>query len=302
MRKADGLMLSHYLYFLSHNLRSRFLGERRPLLAGVKLTHRCNLRCPACPFWRRPGPDMPFEKVLAALDTVYRAGARLVIFEGGEPFLWRDGERTVEDLVRACRGRFFSVGITTNGTLPLQTSADRVWVSIDGPRQVHDSYRGCSYDRIVENIAASGHPCILANVTINRLNSAHIPQLVRDLQGVVRGITVQFCYPYGEGEDLTVSPEERRQVLDELIALKRQGCPLLDSYGVLKRLRDNTWRCHDWLIANVEPDGRVNCGCYLKGRGTVDCRLCGFAAHAELSRAFDWDPGAILCGRKAFGF
>ncbi len=292
----------HYLYLLQHNLRCRILGERRPLLAGFKLTHRCNLRCPACPFWRRPLGDIPYDTALAALDTVHRAGARLVILEGGEPFLWRDGARTVEDLVVAARQRYYAVGITTNGTLPLQTTADMVWVSIDGPREVHDRYRGKSYDRIMANIAAAQHPRIMANVTISRLNWERIPQLVRDLQGVVRGITIQFAYPYADGEDLTVPPEARRQVLDELIQLKRQGYRLLDSYGVLRRLRDNSWRCHDWLLANVEPDGRVSYGCYLRGRGTVDCWLCGFAAHAELSRAYDWDPAAILCGRQVFGF
>jgi MoaA/NifB/PqqE/SkfB family radical SAM enzyme len=55
-------MLSHYLYFLSHNLRCRILGERRPLLAGFKLTHRCNLRCAACPFWHRPAGDLSFAR------------------------------------------------------------------------------------------------------------------------------------------------------------------------------------------------------------------------------------------------
>ena len=295
-------MLSHYVYFLLHNLRSRLLGERRPLLAGFKLTHRCNLRCPACPFWRRPGPDIPFDAALAALDTLRQAGVRLVIFEGGEPFLWRDGERGLEDLVRAARARFFAVGISTNGTLPLDTTADVVWVSIDGPREVHDAYRGPSYDRILANVAAAKHPRILANVTINRYNWERISELVRDLRGLVRGITIQFAYPYRDGEDVTVSPEARHQVLDELIALKRQGYPVLDSYGVLHRLRDNTWRCHDWLIANVEPDGRIHYGCYLRGRGEIDCRRCGFAAHAELSRAYDWDPRAILCGRRVFRF
>ncbi len=295
-------MLSHYLYFLAHNLRCRLLRQQRPLLVGVKLTHRCNLHCPACPFWRRPAPDLRYEQALEALDRLYAAGARLVIFEGGEPFLWRDGEHRLEDLVRAARRRYYAVGITTNGTLPIETSADMVWVSLDGPREVHDAYRGPSYERIMANVAASGHPRVMANVTINRLNRPHIATLVRELQGRVHGITIQFSYPYADSEDCTISPAERRLVLDELIALKRAGYPLLDSYGVLRRLKDNTWRCHDWLLANVEPDGSIHYGCYLKGRADADCRKCGFAAHAELSRAYDWDPAAIDCGRRVFGF
>jgi MoaA/NifB/PqqE/SkfB family radical SAM enzyme len=228
---------------------------------------------------------------------------RLVIFEGGEPFLWRDGQRTVEDLVQAARHRgFFSTGITTNGTLPLESSADMVWVSIDGPREVHDVWRGPSYDRILTNIAASRHPRILANITIHRHNAQRIGELIRNLKGVVKGITIQFVYHYPDSEDLTVDAVTRRQILHELVTLKRQGYPLLDSYGVLRRLAGNTWRCHDWLIANVEPDGCMHYGCYLKGRGAVDCRRCGFAAHAELARAYDWDLAAIRTGQRVFGF
>ena len=295
-------MLGHYLYFLQHNLRARLWHERRPLLGGLKLTHCCNLRCPACPFWRRPQGDIPYERALAALDAVHRMGARLLILEGGEPFLWRDGARTVEDIVAAARQRFYAVGITTNGTLPIRTAADMVWVSLDGPQEVHDRYRGPTYDRILGHIAAAQHPRLMANITISRLNWERIPDLVRDLRGLVYGITVQFSYPYGDAEDLTVTPEARWQVLDELIALKRQGYPLLDSYSVLRRLRDNSWRCHDWLLVNIEPDGQIHQGCYLKQRGAIDCRRCGFAAHAELSRAFDWDAEAILTGRGVFGF
>jgi len=113
-----------YLYFLRHNLRCRLSGAREPLLAGFKITHRCNLRCAACPFWRRPGDDVAWPRALEVLDTLHAAGVRLLIFEGGEPFLWHDGERRLEDLVAEAKRRFFAVGITTNGTLPLQSAAD----------------------------------------------------------------------------------------------------------------------------------------------------------------------------------
>jgi MoaA/NifB/PqqE/SkfB family radical SAM enzyme len=192
--------------------------------------------------------------------------------------------------------------VTTNGTLPIDVPADIVWVSVDGLAESHNRVRGPVFDRVMANIAASTHPNIFANVTINGLNWEEIPELVRFLAGRVSGITVQFYYPYEGTEDLSVTGDQRRWVLQELIALKRAGYPLADSVPALRALMDNSWRCHPWLLANVEPDGSVEYGCYLRNRAEISCEKCGFAAHTELSLAYDWNLAAIAAGRKVFGF
>ena len=291
-----------YLYFLRHNLESRLLGKRRPLLAGFKLTHRCNLSCAVCPFWKLDEGHMSFAQARQALDTLFHAGVRLVIFEGGEPFLWRDGSHRLADLVTEARKRFFCVGVTTNGTLPIDAPADVIWVSVDGLRETHNRNRGPCFDRVIDNIAASSHPNVFANITINRLNWREMPDLVRFLADRVKGITVQFYYPYEGTEDLSLGAEDRVAVLEELIALKNDGYPLADSVPALRSLMHNTWRCHPWLIANVEPDGTVHFGCYLRNRAEISCEKCGFAAHTELSLAYDWSLPAIAAGRRIFGF
>lgn len=295
---------------LAHHWVSYHLtGDRRPLLAGFKLTHRCNLRCRTCPFWQRPRPDVTWEGVQAGLDELYAAGCRILILEGGEPTLWHDGDRRLEDVIGAARARGFArIGITTNGTLPIETGADIVWVSFDGLRETHEAVRGPIWERVMANIAASRHPRILAQVTISRTNWLELPELIRFLSDHVQGVTFQFFYPYRESDDLWLPWPERARVLRELAALKDQGYPVLDSYRVLRDLADNRWHCHDWLIADAEPDPEnparavVHRGCYLKGRAEADCRLCGFAAHAELSLAFDLHPGAIWAGQQVFHF
>jgi MoaA/NifB/PqqE/SkfB family radical SAM enzyme len=296
-------------YFAGHWMAYRLARQRKPLLAGLKLTHRCNLRCLPCPFWRRPRPDMPFEVALGALDELCRAGCRLLIIEGGEPFLWRDGPKRLEDVVCAARECGFArVGVTTNGTLPIETSADMVWVSVDGMREAHEAIRGACWDRVMDNLAASAHPRLYAQVTVNRKNWADLPRLVPFLANRVQGITVQFFYPYPESEDLWLPWPERRLLLEQLRTLKRQGYPILDSDRALRELGGGGWRCRDWLIANAEPDAgdpaqaRVHYGCYLKGRADADCRRCGFTAHAELSLAYDLHPGALWTGQRVFDF
>jgi len=296
-------------YLAGHWMAYRLAGQRRPLLAGLKLTHRCNLRCRSCPFWRRPRPDMSFEAARSALDDLWRAGCRLLIIEGGEPFLWRDGGKSLEDVVHAARARGFArVGVTTNGTLPIETSADMVWVSLDGMQAAHEANRGPCWDRIMENLAACSRPKLYAQVTVNRTNWADLPELVSFLAGRVEGITVQFFYPYPDSEDLWLPWAERRLLLEQMRILKRQGYPLLDSDRALHDLGDNRWRCHDWLIANAEPHpddpdrAQIHYGCYLRGRAEADCERCGFTAHAELSLAYDLHPGAIRTGQRVFDF
>lgn len=305
IRKMDALVP----YLVRHWIQHCVSGERRPVLAGLKLTHRCNLRCRTCPFWRRPRPDLSFSAVQTALDELHRAGCRLLILEGGEPLLWRDGERGLEDVIAAARSRGFArVCVTTNGTFPIETSADIVWVSLDGMKGAHEANRGPIWDTVMANLAASRHPRCFAQVTITRENWRDITELVRFLSGRVAGITIQFFYPFAESDDLWLGWEERRLVLEELAALKRAGYPVVDSYAALKALQANSWNCRDWLIADAEPApddpsrAVVRYGCYLKGRADVDCRRCGFAAHAELSLAYGLSPGALRTGARVFGF
>lgn len=234
-----------------------------------------------------------------SLKALYDLGVRLVIIEGGEPFLWKDNSYDIRDVVAEAKKLFFSVGITTNGTLSLEANSDIIWVSIDGLKKTHDLLRGESFDRIMANIKRSAHPKIYAHTTINRMNQGEIPEMVKFLSPKVKGLTFQFHYPYsGEADDLVLTFEERKIVLDELIKLKKDGFPIANSYACLQALKDNKWRCHSWMIASVEPDGKLTQGCYIKGRGEVSCKKCGFSAHTEISLAYSGVIESIKAGKK----
>ncbi len=294
-------LLAEHARIAGRFMAGRLWGQRQPLLASFKLTRRCNLRCAGCPFWRQTGADLDYPGVLQTLDQLQEQGARFLILEGGEPFLWRDGRRGLEDVVAAAQERFFSVGVVTNGTLPLESRADILWISIDGLDHAHNRNRGPVFDQVRAHIEACQHPRLYANVTINRLNWQELPALLEFLAGRVEGTTLQFYYPYAGTEDLGLTREQRRQVLDELLRLKRLGYPVTDSKAALQALKENSWRCHPWLLVNADVDGAITQGCYLTKRAEIACQHCGFAAHVELSMAYDLVPGAILVGRRVFG-
>ena len=291
---------------LDFYFRRRILGRKIPLIASFKLTYRCNLRCSGCPFHRRAheaGAHMSWEGAITALDALQRLGTRIVVFEDGEPLLWRDGSHHVRDLVDYARSRFFRVAATTNGTLPLDLPVHILWVSLDGLKETHDRLRSDSFDRAWANLQATEHPRVMVHITVNRENWKELEGLLEKIGELpaVRGVTVQFFYPYEQGEEpLALSPRERKAAIEMIIALKKRGYPIANSTGRLRGMIENNWRCHDDILVNVDPDGTITRGCYVKNRGAVHCQNCGFTPVAEASGALDLNPGAILVGWRIF--
>jgi Fe-coproporphyrin III synthase len=292
-------LCSFAMPFLAYNLGRTV----QPVLGGYKITNKCNLKCLHCPYWKRSGPDQNFEGVVATLTRLRSMGVRILILEGGEPLLWRDGEKNILDVIAEARKLFPCVCMTTNGTLPWgDLPLDRVWVSLDGPPPIHDAIRGeGTFEQVWGNLKQEGNGRSFVSTTINATNASAIPDLLALLKGVVEGVTIQFHYPYeGLPDPLFIPPVERRPILDELIRLKRLGYPVANSVSSLRELKNERWTCEDGLLANAEPDGTIVQGCYLKNRGPSECSLCGFTAHNEMSLAFRGRFQSILTGAKIF--
>ncbi len=295
------MKLFWYADLFSYYVKSRFLNIKQPLLAGLKITHECNLRCRHCPFWEKEKVSLSFAEIRNLLRYLYNIGVRFVIVEGGEPFMWKDNAYDIRDVISEARKLFFSAGLATNGTFLLEADPDIIWVSVDGQRKTHDLLRGKSFDRIMANIERSTHPCIYTHTTVNSLNYEEIPGMVEFLSPRVKGLTFQFHYSYTEKDvGLRLDSGSRKAVLDGLIRLKNDGFPIANSYACLEALKDNSWRCYPWMIASVEPNGKVTRGCYAKGRGEISCSECGFSVHTEISLAYSGVIESIRTGRKIF--
>lgn len=299
-------LIDRFTPFPAFFIRRKIFGQNLPLLASFKLTYRCNLTCAACPFHRRAGEEgdqISWTSAMVSLDALKRLGVLIVVFEGGEPLLWRDGRYHLCDLIDHAKKSFFRVAVTTNGTFPLNTQADILWVSLDGLKESQDRLRSGSFDEVWSNLQASRHGRLLVHFTINRENRHDIRPLLEQLKNIraFGGMTVQLFYPYGQGETpLTLSDGERKAVLEEVIEMKRQGFPILNSSGRLRAMIRNDWRCHDDILVNVDPDGTITRGCYVKSRGMIHCRACGFSAVSEASGALDLLPGSLRAGWSIF--
>ncbi|MGA1844880.1 MAG: radical SAM protein [bacterium] len=294
-----------FFTFLKYYFSTRLLGRRTPLLAGFKITHTCNLTCRHCPFWHENLPQMTFTEIQEVLKRLHAMGIRILLIEGGEPFLWRDGPYGLQDVVNEAKRYFLSVGVTTNGTVSLDLDCNSLWVSLDGLRETHNHIRGREiFDKVIANIESCAHPNLYVNTTINNLNWKEIPDLVKFLKDKVKGMTIQFYYPYEKTDQLMLTNGQRITVLDELIRLKREGWPVINSFRALENLKTNNWtpRCKDWMIASIEPDGTITQGCYVKNRGTVQCGVCGFSTNTEITLAYELVFESINVGRRVFNY
>ncbi len=285
---------------------SNYLRKKSPLLAGFKITRKCNLTCVHCPFWKSEGEDMDFKGVCNTIDYLAKEGAKIIIFEGGEPTLWRDSEYNFTHVLNYAKKKFLSVNFTTNGLNGFGYPTDTVWVSIDGLENGHDFLRGKGvFRKVINNIKEfkvfNDKPKLYANICINKQNFKEIPALCVYLKEIVDGITIQFYYPYDNNFQLFLPIKERVWVLNRLKNLKKyHKIPISDSVECLMDLKYNTWKCHPEALINAEPNGTINNGCYVKNRGEINCEYCGFAAHVELSRAMDIKLSSILTGLRVF--
>ena len=86
------------VYLLGYYLAGVF-GRRRPLLRGVKLIHACNLARVHCLFWKRKKVSLTFSHAVDSMKALRRLGVRIIILEGGGPFLRRDGDHRLDEVV-----------------------------------------------------------------------------------------------------------------------------------------------------------------------------------------------------------
>ena len=289
-----------FLYGLKYVVDYRLFGRAAPLMRGLVLTNRCNLRCRHCTITSREPMDLSYDQVTAAIDAFYAEGGRCLYLEGGEPLLWRDGPHDVEDVVEYAHQRgYYTVVVYTNGTRPLDTAADTVFVSVDGLQERHDALRGKSFERIMDHIQDSAHPSLYINYTINSENADQIGAFCEyvDRLDRIRGTFFYFHTPYYGYDALYVEPDERRRVVRRLLELRKRY-RILNSRAGLRSVLRNDWK-RPLGICSVYEGGTVYACCRYPGDPEL-CAQCGYLSYAEIDQTLKLKPGAILNALKYF--
>lgn len=141
--------------------------EKRLEMVHLQLTRNCNLRCWFCGQWGKKGFFSGKSETAMSLDewksvikslVDYRQNtgvSPMILLWGGEPLMYPQ----FAEIVAYLKQNDFTLGMVTNGVL-IDKYADicrrdfkKIYVSIDGDREIHDSIRGKGvFDKVSQNL------------------------------------------------------------------------------------------------------------------------------------------------------
>jgi MoaA/NifB/PqqE/SkfB family radical SAM enzyme len=291
-----------YLYLPFWFFKTRILGKKIPLVSVVFITDICNLKCKHCCIYAQGASiTKSYEQIEEDLNYCYKQGARFVDFEGGEPTLWRDGNKNLNDLLDLAKKiGFFSTTVTTNAQKDFSDSkADSIWVSMDGYGKFHDEIRGeGSFAQLVENIEKAAHPNLSVNMVVNALNYSSVDEVMEFVKNnpKIEKISINFHTPYQGTEHLTLDWEKRIEIIDKVISYKRKGYPIMNSVSGLKCMKNLNFKKYCWISNFVHINGEKlsDCGGTILGL----CDQCGFCMAGEMNAVMSLKPDTIFAGLK----
>ena len=284
--------------------RARFFGRRAPLQTVLFISDICNLRCKHCSVYELKNPhNMTYEQVREHLQYSYDLGSRFVDFEGGEVTIWRDGDKRINDLIALANEiGFFSCTITTNAQLPFKGStADSIWVSLDGYGDYHEEVRGKgTFAKLEKNIAECGHKHLSVNMVVNTLNYEAVEQTIEYAKNnpAIEMISINFHTPFEGTEYLALELDKRSEFIDKVLEYKKKGYPIMNSKSGLKLMKSNKFEKRCWVTNFIYPDGSRG---FCIGDGTATCDKCGFCMAGEMASVFAFKPDTIFAGLKLRG-
>ena len=290
------MRFSSFAYFTFFALKTIVFRLKKPILGTIILTDACNLSCRHCSVNNITSVIHPYEAIRKEMRILYGMGIRILFFCGGETFLWRDGDKTLRDLVIEAKGMgFLIVNIVTNGTFPIDLpEADLILLSLDGDRKRHNAIRGDTYDIIMHNIGNATADNICLYMAVNALNKdaiAHVCELARTTNNV-RAVSFNFHTPYPDTRELALTREEKALCCEVIAQKKDDGCPVFNLKSAFPAIIGNSFPvpCHQCVV--MEKGKLSICGCCIDVPGL--CSQCGYFFVAEYTLLFSGNPKIIL--------
>ena len=290
------MKISSFFYFAKFGIRTILFKKKDPVLGTIIVTDKCNLKCKHCSVNNITAVIHPYEQIHDEMRQLYEMGIRILFFCGGETFLWKDGERTIRDLVvEAKKMGFLIVNVVTNGTYPLDLpEADLILLSLDGDKEHHNAVRGDTYDKIMENISNATSDNICFYMAINQINKTVIQDVclaARDTKNV-RAVSFNFHTPYPDTRELALSKEEKVQCCEVIKKMMREGMPVFNLKSAFPYLIHNNFPtpCHQCVV--MENGKLSTCGRCIDVPGL--CDECGYFFVAEYTLLFRGNPKIIF--------
>ena len=282
------MKLSTFWPLFRFGVKTVLFRKKEPILGTVIVTDKCNLKCKHCSVNNITAVIHPYFQIRKEMQTLFDIGVRILFFCGGETFLWKDGEKTLRDLViEAKKMGFLIVNVVTNGTFPIDLpEADLILLSLDGDRERHNAVRGDTYDKVMENIRNATSDNICFYMAINQINKDAIREVcltARDTKNV-RAVSFNFHTPYPDTRELALSKEEKAECCEVIKQMMKEKAPVFNLKSAFPYLTNNTFPtpCYQCLVIE---NGKISiCGRCIDVPGL--CDECGYFFVTEYTLLF----------------
>ncbi len=281
-----------------------FFRKDIPIISSIVLTDLCNLSCLHCAVSNIEKIHYPYEQIVGALKHFFKKGSRIVNFCGGEPFLWRDGDKTLCDVVRVAKSiGFRSIPIVTNGTYPMDIDCDTILVSIEGDRDAHNKIRNDTYDLVLKNINESSNSNFYIFMSINTINLHTIDSIANLVveHPKINAISFNFHIPYNEKlRPLAMSQSQKEYAVNKIKSLINQGYPIVNTKAALNAYITGKWTPKT-RYSQVFQNGEYFQCCRASVTNPNVCKECGYLYCIELDLISRFNIPAIFQSLRTFG-
>ena len=221
--------------------------EKKIEMVHFQITRNCNLRCYFCGQWGKKGffsdaggKDMSFEvwqNVIYQLDEYKKENKTQIDITlwGGEPLV----SPYFDEIVNYLHNRNYKIAIVTNGVLidkhidTIRCCVDKIYLSIDGTKEIHDSIRGTGvFDKVIENIKLLKHH----DVTVMSVITESLVNNLEEYLLFLNGLNIKNLY------------------LQDMIGLKS------DEIFDYQNWTENTFGTETAYIASWENNGVIDFG------------------------------------------
>ncbi|MGD9110483.1 MAG: hypothetical protein PVG93_06040, partial [Phycisphaerales bacterium] len=189
---------------------------------------------------------------------------------------------------------FKTISFYTNGTFPIESSADVIFVSLDGLKETNNYLRGNIFDKVLQNIKNSSHKNININFTINKINCEQLKPFCEYIETIknIKGVFFYFHTPYYGIDELFLNLEGRRKIIKQILQLKRNGAKILNSSACLKMVYRDNWKRPSKLCYVYDKNKLFEC-CRAIGSDQT-CRECGYLGYPEIISILKLRPSSII--------
>lgn len=262
-----------YANFLLDIVKGRIFSQKKPLIVGLNVTNRCNLKCRHCygKYFNRTAREFTKEELFNLIEELNSLGTRVIYLGGGEPLIREDIGEIIDKITSMNMLAFMN----TNGLLLIEKieqlrKLEGLTISLDGDEYSNDHIRGKgTFKKVLRaiEVATAEGLRVSTNTVINTNNLDSLNALLYLAKKT--GFLADFNFPYETSQDnkndsvLNLKDEEIKMVLNRLIDYEKKGEPLVFSLSTKEYALSWPLPYSQKIMYNEPPDGFKGISCYM---------------------------------------